>query len=117
MGARVIRPGIAVIAQPMPGHPLAASNYDLIATDTGAIVVDPGYQRPDTLTRIVVGLASIGRGLDNVQSVVLTHNHRDHAEAAGVVRACTEARLALHPADGLTSSRCDVQGGCFPTRG
>lgn len=99
MGARVIRPGIAAVAQPMPGHPLGSSNCYLIATDGGAIVVDPGYERPGTLRRIASGLASIDRRLADVRTVVLTHHHRDHAEAAHAVRVHTGAAVAVHPAD------------------
>ena len=104
MGARVIRPGIAVVAQPMPGHPLAASNCYLIATDDGAIVVDPGYDRPDTLDRLGAGLAAIDRDLDDIRFVALTHSHRDHAEAADVVRRRTGAAVGLHPAESGGSS-------------
>ncbi|RZI94352.1 MAG: MBL fold metallo-hydrolase, partial [Microbacterium sp.] len=103
VGSRVIRPGIAVVAQPMPGHSLVASNCYVIATDDGAVVIDPGYERPDTLARIAVGLAAVGRGLRDVHTVALTHSHRDHAEAVDLIRERVGATVALHAADRVTS--------------
>ena len=96
---RMVAPGIAAIEQPMPGHPLVSSNCYLIATRTGAIVIDPGYARPDLMARLSHGLRAIGRRAQHVQLVVLTHNHLDHAEGAQRVREVTGAAIALHQGD------------------
>lgn len=99
-------PGIAVIAQPMPGLPLPTSNCYLFATDSGALVVDPGMAAPGFLENVASGLASVGRGLADVTTVVLTHYHRDHSEGAEQLRASTGAEVLIHPADrGAAASR------------
>ena len=96
---RAVAPGIAAIEQPMPGHRLGSSNCYLIATATGAIVIDPGYDRPDLMARIEHGLCAINRAPGQVELVILTHNHVDHAEGAGTVRQHTGAAVALHADD------------------
>ena len=101
---RSTRPGIAVIEQPMPGHLLAATNCYVIATDGGALVIDPGYKTPGGLERIELGLSAIQRGFGDVQIVMLTHSHRDHSESAETLRERTGAVVAMHPHDWVTGS-------------
>lgn len=96
---RVIRPGIAAIEQPMPGHSLASNTCYLFATESGAIIVDPGYRRDDLLSRLEHGLRAIERSTHDIEFVLLTHNHNDHGQSAGDVRAATGAVVALHPDD------------------
>lgn len=102
--ARVIRPGIAALLQPMPGHPLGSSNCFLIATERGAIVIDPGYESPGLIDRLAEGLCLLDRDVDDIEIVVVTHNHRDHGESANALAARVGARVALHPDDGSFAS-------------
>lgn len=95
----VIAPGIAVVRQPMPGFAIPASNCYLIATETGALVVDPGLGLDDSAERWAAGLRAVGRAIADVEAVLLTHNHRDHAEGADALRELTGAPVHLHPDD------------------
>ncbi|CAN5342078.1 MBL fold metallo-hydrolase [soil metagenome] len=95
----VIGPGIAVIEQPMPGFAIPASNCYLIATGTGALVVDPGYGADGSAGRWAAGLAAVDRAVGDVESIILSHNHRDHAEGADALRELTGAPVLLHPDD------------------
>lgn len=97
---RVLGPGIAVIEQPMPGLTLPSSNCYLIATGTGAIVVDPGLAHEGSAARWEAGLRAIDRLTSDVETIVLTHNHRDHGESATALRKLSGAAIALHPHDG-----------------
>jgi glyoxylase-like metal-dependent hydrolase (beta-lactamase superfamily II) len=95
----VIAPGIAVARQPMPGFAIPASNCYLIATENGALVVDPGLGLDDSAERWAAGLRAVGRLIADVEAVLLTHNHRDHAEGADALRELTGAPVHLHPDD------------------
>lgn len=104
--ARVIRPGIAAVQQPMPGHSLESSNCFVIATERGAIVIDPGYDSPGLVDRITAGLRLVQRDFDDIEIVAVTHNHRDHSESANSVAARAGALVAMHPDDdSFASSR------------
>ena len=97
---RVLGPGIAVVEQPMPGLALPSSNCYLIATETGALVVDPGLVHDGSRARWEAGLRAVDRRISDVETIVLTHNHRDHGESAAALRELSGAAIALHPHDG-----------------
>lgn len=61
----------------------------------GVALVDPGPEaRLDTLRE---GLAELGRTLDDVRAILLTHIHLDHATAAGaIVREAPGAIVYVH---------------------
>jgi glyoxylase-like metal-dependent hydrolase (beta-lactamase superfamily II) len=64
-------------------------NWYLLADDEGVTVIDgavPAYSR-----QLEPGLAELGRSLDDVKAIVLTHAHADHV---GVVRKL-QARLGI----------------------
>lgn len=79
--------------------------FDLgVAQRTGTYVIDE-----DELTlvetgpspavkHIKQGLASLGLSLDQVQYIIVTHIHLDHAGGAGVlIKECPNAQVVVHP--------------------
>lgn len=59
-------------------------------------IVDSGVN--DSVPRVLEALAGLGLGPDNVDWIVLTHVHLDHAGGAGeLMRRMPAARLLVHP--------------------
>ncbi|HSK09197.1 MAG TPA: MBL fold metallo-hydrolase [Vicinamibacterales bacterium] len=67
----------------------------LIDGPGGAVVVDPGPA--SSLGGLLKGLAANGRGPEDLEAVLLTHVHLDHAGAAGVLaREHPRLRVYVH---------------------
>jgi glyoxylase-like metal-dependent hydrolase (beta-lactamase superfamily II) len=81
----VLRMGTAVI------------NWYLVADDTGVTLVDAGA--PAYRKQLEPGLAQLGRTLDDVRAVVLTHGDADHKGFAEPLRAEHGVRVYVHSAD------------------
>jgi glyoxylase-like metal-dependent hydrolase (beta-lactamase superfamily II) len=59
-------------------------------------IIDSGTK--DSLSRILSTLAEIDCGPENVDYLILTHVHLDHAGGAGaIMQACPYAKLVVHP--------------------
>lgn len=67
-------------------------NWYLVADDHGVTVVDAGA--PAHRSQLEPGLAQLGRSLDDVRAVILTHGDGDHRGFAG--RLQTERGLPVH---------------------
>ncbi|MCH9802117.1 MAG: MBL fold metallo-hydrolase [Actinomycetia bacterium] len=76
-----------------------AINTLVVVDDDGSVaVVDTGLKRASG--RIVAGLAAIGKHPRDVQRIILTHAHNDHAgSAADLVHRTGLAGVGLHRAD------------------
>lgn len=84
---------------PIPVNPLAyVLAYALEAGD-GVVLVDSGWNLPETFAALERGLEQIGTGVDAVRGVLVTHIHPDHYGLAGRIRDRSGAWVALHPAD------------------
>jgi glyoxylase-like metal-dependent hydrolase (beta-lactamase superfamily II) len=68
-----------------------------LVVDNGCVaVIDTGVEH--TVPRIYDALAAIGLTFENVEYVVPTHVHLDHAGGAGkLMQACPGARMVIHP--------------------
>lgn len=94
-----IRPGLWAIATPVP-TPIRYTLCYVLDADGRLLVVDPGW--PDDAAResLVAGLAGFGRGVEDIDAVVVTHLHPDHVGLADwLLRRAPGARLLMHPAD------------------
>src|SRR5699024_10219602 len=94
--AEEIIPGILRLPLPLPNLPLDGVNLYLLQTDDGWILVDTGMDHPQSFKEINRQLNTIGVGLDDIQLILLTHNHPDHSGMAGRLQAETNAPLAIH---------------------
>ena len=85
---------------PMTYH---GTNTYLIKTDEGLVLLDPGPNSPTHIRAILE--SSAGR----IARILLTHTHRDHCGAAGIVRAVTGAPTFAHRNSARTGCTADVQ--------
>ncbi|HLU60494.1 MAG TPA: MBL fold metallo-hydrolase [Pseudonocardia sp.] len=75
----------------------AVNSFALLDDDGSVTLVDTGVQRAPA--RIVAGLAALGKHPADVQRIVLTHAHPDHAGGAMDMAARTGAPVAVHGED------------------
>jgi glyoxylase-like metal-dependent hydrolase (beta-lactamase superfamily II) len=84
--------GVHRIALPTPFQIGAVSCW-LLDGDP-LTLVDPGPRSAATRAALERGLAALGRRVQDVEQVVLTHQHHDHVGLAAEVRARSGARVA-----------------------
>lgn len=72
-------------------------NWYLVGDDDGVILVDAGA--PGYRSQLEPGLAQLGRSLDDVRAVVLTHGDADHKGFAEKLRREQGVPVHVHSAD------------------
>lgn len=95
---------IALIRAPNPS-PLTLTGTNSYIIDCGngeAICIDPG---PPIESHVDALLAHCKRIRCALTWIALTHGHPDHAPAAALLRARTNARVAAHEASGIAHDR------------
>ncbi len=73
------------------------NSFALLDDDGSVTLVDTGVERAPA--RIVAGLAALGKHPADVQRIILTHAHPDHAGGAMEMAARTGAPVAVHADD------------------
>ena len=77
------------------GHPLV--NWYLVADDDGVTIVDAGAARHRS--QLEHGLKQLGRALDDVRALILTHAHADHKGFGERLRTENHVPVHVHSAD------------------
>jgi glyoxylase-like metal-dependent hydrolase (beta-lactamase superfamily II) len=72
-------------------------NWYLVADDDGVSIVDAGA--PAYRSQLEPGLAQLGRSLDDVRAIILTHGDGDHRGFAGRLQAERNVPVHVHAAD------------------
>jgi glyoxylase-like metal-dependent hydrolase (beta-lactamase superfamily II) len=72
-------------------------NWYLVGEDDGVILIDAGA--PRFRSQIEPGLAQLGRGVDDVRAVLLTHGDADHKGFAEKLREDQGIPVYVHSAD------------------
>ncbi len=75
----------------------ASTNVFLVEDDDGITLVDAGY--PSTWPRVLRALELVGRSVDDVRGLVLTHAHFDHVGFARQLRARYGVEVWAHAGD------------------
>jgi glyoxylase-like metal-dependent hydrolase (beta-lactamase superfamily II) len=106
--AEPVRPGLWSLPVPIPASPLRYVLTYAFEVPGGVVLVDPGWNAPESFATLEAGLATMGATVTDVRGVLVTHLHPDHYGLAGRVREVSGAWVALHPADAaLVSERYD----------
>ncbi len=91
--------GVWSIPVPIIGNPLRYVLSYLIEHDAGFVMIDPGWNHPDSWQALTRGLADCEIPLTAVTGVVVTHVHPDHHGQSGKVRDASGAWVGMHPAE------------------
>lgn len=97
--AEEIIPGIFRLPLSLPNLSLDGVNVYLLQTEDGWILVDTGMSHSQSYRELSQQLDAIGMGMDDIQLILLTHNHPDHTGMAGRLQTETNAMLAIHEKD------------------
>ena len=90
-----VRPGVWCLPQPIPG-PLGHVLVYALEAEDGIVLVDAGWDAPQSLEYLDRSLHGLGARLTDVRGVLFTHSHFDHYGLAARVREESGAWLALH---------------------
>lgn len=94
----VVRPGILSIPTPVKLPIRYTLSYLLTGDDGAAVLVDPGWGSSDTLDALEAGLATVGKGIEQLSGVVITHVHPDHhGLTARLLERNPALWVAMHP--------------------
>jgi glyoxylase-like metal-dependent hydrolase (beta-lactamase superfamily II) len=94
-GAHEVAPGVVRIPLPLPNDGLRAVNVYALTTDDGLVLVDAGWDIPESRELLAKALASLDASLSDVRRFLVTHVHRDHYTQAVVVRREFGSSVAL----------------------
>ncbi len=107
-----VRPGVWTLAVPFRGGVPDATLVYVVAGDDGSLaVIDPGWSDGGELDVLTAGLRQIGRAVEDVTLIAVTHLHADHLGAAAALRRRSGAPIAMHPAEvhALEHARADAE--------
>ncbi len=105
-----VAPGVWSVPVPIIGNPLRYVLSYLIEHDDGFVMIDPGWNHPDSWQALTGGLAQCEIPLAAVTAVLVTHVHPDHHGQSGKVREHSGAWVGMHPAEDAFLERRGDQG-------
>jgi glyoxylase-like metal-dependent hydrolase (beta-lactamase superfamily II) len=91
--------GVWSVPVPIIGNPLRYVLTYLIEHDAGFVMVDPGWNHPDSWRALTAGMGECEIPMNAVTAVVVTHMHPDHHGLSGQVREVSGAWIGMHAAE------------------
>ncbi|MET9951606.1 MBL fold metallo-hydrolase [Streptomyces sp. NPDC006339] len=91
--------GVWSLRVPIPDNPLGHTLVHVLDTGRGPVLVDTGWDDPDSWAELTAGLGALGLAAGDVHGIVVTHHHPDHHGLSGKVREASGAWIAMHAAD------------------
>lgn len=96
----LVRDDVWSLAMPMPGDIVGYTLSVVLAPqDAGATIIDPGWGSDAALERVRQFFTSVGRSIDDLSTIILTHAHPDHSGLSMALRESTGAAIAMHVAE------------------
>jgi hypothetical protein len=97
-GARVTSDGTAQqVTEHVHRIDAGALGLYLIVLPEGLTLIDAGF--PGTMPAIEETVSSLGRRAQEIDNILVTHCHPDHAAGLAEVKRSTKAQVWMHPAD------------------
>jgi len=94
-----VRSGVWSVPVTIPDNPLRYTLAYLLLSDTGAVVVDPGWDHEGGWEDLMAGFAAAGLAADRVTGIVVTHVHLDHHGLSRRLSEASGAPIAMHAAE------------------
>lgn len=94
-GVYPVAPGVHRVPLPLPTDRLKAVNVYVIVEDGGLTLIDSGWALDQARAALTSALATLGAGLGDVRSFLVTHIHRDHYTLGVQLRREFGTTLAL----------------------
>jgi glyoxylase-like metal-dependent hydrolase (beta-lactamase superfamily II) len=91
--------GVWSVPVMMPENPLRYTLAYVLLADTGAVVVDPGWESDQGWEDLLHGLQAAGLSADRVTGIVVTHVHLDHHGLSRRLSEASGAWIAMHTAE------------------
>ncbi|MFZ3415623.1 MBL fold metallo-hydrolase [Arthrobacter sp. 3Tela_A] len=104
----MVREGVWSIPTAIPDNPLRYVMAYAIATADGLVLIDTGWDSPESWTDLTDGIDQTGHTVEDVTDVLLTHSHLDHHGLTGRVVERSGARVHMHALE--SSSLMALQG-------
>jgi glyoxylase-like metal-dependent hydrolase (beta-lactamase superfamily II) len=94
-----VRSGVWSVPVTIPDNPLRYTLAYLLLSDTGAVVVDPGWDHERGWQDLMSGFAAAGLPSDRVTGIVVTHVHLDHHGLSRRLSEASGAPVTMHAAE------------------
>lgn len=88
--------GVHQIKVGFPKNMSGGTNVYVIEGDRGNILIDSGWDAPESLWALREGLTADRLKLQDIKTIVITHIHPDHYGLASKVRQLCGAKVAMH---------------------
>jgi glyoxylase-like metal-dependent hydrolase (beta-lactamase superfamily II) len=88
--------GVWSVPVPMPDSPLRYVLSYLLEYRSGVVMVDPGWNHPESWQALVAGLETCAIPMSAITAIVITHVHPDHHGLSGAVREASGAWVGMH---------------------
>jgi glyoxylase-like metal-dependent hydrolase (beta-lactamase superfamily II) len=94
-----VRSDVWSVPVTIPDNPLRYTLAYLLLSDTGAVVVDPGWDHERGWEDLMAGFAAAGLPAGSVTGIVVTHVHLDHHGLSRRLSEASGAPIAMHAAE------------------
>jgi glyoxylase-like metal-dependent hydrolase (beta-lactamase superfamily II) len=94
-----VRSSVWSVPVTMPDNPLRYTLAYLLLSDTGVVVVDPGWESERGWQDLLAGFDAAGLPADRVTGIVVTHVHLDHHGLSRRLSEASGAWIAMHTAE------------------
>ncbi len=94
-GVYPVAPGVHRVPLPLPTDGLRAVNVYVLEAGDGLVLIDSGWALEQARDGLASALATLGAGLGDVRSFLVTHVHRDHYTLGVSVRREFGTTVAL----------------------